>query len=520
MPFIIPLYAQRLPTPSYLSIKYGRKTSSISSLKDPYTQLMKLRFEDAWRADPTVRRAIDKKVQFVLGKHPKSVLDTRKEFTAYDEMKKKAFDDVVGNKTYQEMKSKFDQINQQVNLRGNLKSSLVQCKVLGRSVLFIEKDKEGYPAALKKLNCFKLGQVTADVGTWEFKSVEYNEFEAPDNILQAEDILYFTNLDYHVSPNTLYYGVSDIEPIAHCSESNRLIDEVDLKEINRSLWAAFGLINFQTKNDTEIANFLRSYRPGSWIGTNLAVDVQVFKVEHELENLLKERDDNEKRMLRGLGLPTFMNGFEDVTNRATTLTIAQLWKEVDLEDERTDLKDQLEPQWCESFVIKYLDIKTEKELNDLEVKLKMEFEDIAFETLGEKVEALVPLYNLGFISPERFLTMVGLEDVADEVKTEQEKRLAFLREQAQALGQVQGGGGGGAAGGGGQVPIPGAEDQGRDAGGRFAPKIKTFDKLNKDINKQNENLKKEVTNKQTSETGGKHTKKKMKVKKPNSDYIE
>lgn len=482
---------------------------------------MKLRFEDAWRADPTVRRAINKKVQFILGKRPISVLDTRKEYTGLEEMKKKAFDDVVGNKKYQEMKSEFDSLNTKVHLRKNLKAALVQCKVLGRSALFVEKTPDGVPAELKLLNCFKLGQVKANNDSWRFESVDYNEFEPPDNVMEAKDLLYFTNLDYHVSPDTLYYGYSDIETIAHTSENNRLIDEIDVKEINRSLWASFGVVNFETKNDTEIQQFLRDYKPGTWIGTNLGIKVDVHDMNHDLKELMEERDKNEKRILRGVGLPVFMNGFEDVTNRATSLTVAQIWKEGDLEDDRSDLKDQINPQWCDTFVVNHLEIKTDKELEELEVKIKMEFEDIAFETLGEKVEALVPLYNLGFIGPERFLKMVGLEDVADEVKTEQEKRLKFIIDQQKALAEAGSGIAGAGDQGAGGAPAAGgitSEDQGRDTGGRFAPKVKTFDNINKEVDKNKRQLRKELKDKKNRDTSPRS--KGLRVKKPNSDYIE
>lgn len=482
---------------------------------------MKLRFEDAWRADPTVRRAINKKVQFILGKRPISVLDTKKEYTGFEDMKKKAFDKVVGNKEYQDMKTDFDSLNKKIGLRRFLKSALVQCKVLGRSALFVEKDPDGMPAELKLLNCFKLGQVRANNDSWRFESVQYEDNNEPDNILDAQDLLYFTNIDYHISPDTLYYGYSDIEPIAHVSENNRIIDEIDIKEINRGLWASFGVVNFETKNDAEIQTFLRDYKPGTWIGTNLGIKVDVKELKHDLKDLIDERNENEKRILRGVGMPVFMNGFEDVTNRATSLTVAQIWKEGDLEDDRSDLRDQIEPQWCETYVLNYLGIKTEKQLQDLDVKIKMEFEDIVFETLGEKVDALVPLYNLGFIGPERFLKMVGLEDVADEVKTEQEKRLKFIIQQQKELASVGGitagsGGSGGLGGGAGAGGIVN-QDQGRDTGGRFAPKVQTFDQTNKNVEKNKRQLRQQVNNKQTQDTSGGG--KPLRVNKPNSDYI-
>ena len=59
--------------------------AAATSLRDPYGQDMKDRFEDTYRSDGNVKRAIDKKAEMLLGKHGKTVLDTTEEFNSYQE---------------------------------------------------------------------------------------------------------------------------------------------------------------------------------------------------------------------------------------------------------------------------------------------------------------------------------------------------------------------------------------------------------------------------------------------------
>ena len=419
-PIAVPVFGQRFPT-SHI-IRYGRATSKISQLRDPYSNKMKDRFEDAYRADAIVRVAINRKVQFMLGKRGKTVLDVAKEYVDKDE-EKKAREKVVNDEEYRKMKSWIDQINRKVKLHQKLKSAVIQCIVGGRSALFIEKDAKDYPADLKVLNWQRLGQVKVDVDKWVFRGVQYTEFQPPNDILLAEDILYFTNDDYHVSPNTMFYGLSAIEGLAHISESNRIMNEMDFKEMNRSLWAAFGILKFQTRNDAEIQAFLRDFVPGIWTATNQNVEIEVHKIATELRSLLDERELNNKEILRGLEIPAPLMGYEQVTNRSTLQWILGAWKESVLEDNRTWVRDMLEPQWYDTLVKAYLKIESEEEWFDLDVKIKQEFEDITFETLEDKVSALLPLFVYANLPITKLYETLNMDDIVEEVKQREEEML-------------------------------------------------------------------------------------------------
>lgn len=417
-------YGERFPT-SHL-VRYGRTRSTIKDLQDPYRQEMKYRFEDAFRADPTVRVGLTLKTQFILGKRGKTVLDVAKEF-ALEEERKKALDAVMNNAEYKGLKTYVDATNRRVKLHSKLKAAIIQSKVGGRSALFVEKYgaanplgvPAGTPADLKVLNWTRLGDVQVNQATWKLEAVQYTELEKPDDFMPAEDIIYFTNADFHITPNSLYYGLSQIEPIAHVSETNRIIDELDLKEINASLWAGFGIMKFGTKNDAEISKIMRDFKPGRFLGTNLDVQVEVHQIAHDVDKLVEERNENTKRIAAALQMPSFLMGFEDVTNRATTVSILHAWEDSVLEDERTWLRDILEPQWYDTLTMIYFG---ENDLEKIEVKIKQEFESITLESRSETATAMLPLYLNGVIPIGKLLELLGMEDVKEQMEQEEEER--------------------------------------------------------------------------------------------------
>jgi hypothetical protein len=423
-PIIRSIFAARMPTSHIM--RYGRAASSVN-LRDPYTSQMKARFEDAWRADPIIRETIERKVMFILGKRTKTSLDIAEEFPA-EEQRKKAVEAVMSNQEYQKAKAAIDETNRRVKFHQRLRAAIVQCKVAGRSALFIEKFEGGRPADLKVLNSFKLGQVKIDEDTWHFKSVQYSDYASKEDLM-AEDLLYFTNLDYHVSPNTLHYGYSEIEGVAHVSECNRMIDEMDLKEINRSLWAGFGLIRFKTKNEAEMEAFISKFDPAIWTAINQDVDIEVRQIAHDLEKLVMERTENDKRIIRALGVPLFLMGYEDIPTRATAHEVLLGWRESVLEDQRTWLRDMLEPQWYDTLLMQELNIK---DISEIKVKVKQEFEDITFETFKDKADALLPLYSEGILPLDKLLKMLDMEDIIQEVQANKEKlKQERLKQQPQ-----------------------------------------------------------------------------------------
>ena len=414
---------------SRYQVKVTKKDNIL--MDDPYTLQEKVAFEQSWRYDPIVRLSINKKVDFTVGERPLSVLDTKKEYSGNPEAAVQAFNNVAGNQVFQEMKSWIDELHAKVKYHEKLKAAMVSMKIYGRSALHIEKYGDLCPADLKLLNSQNLGQVVVKNDSWNLIGITYND--RPDEQVQrvptgidedvifADEIIYFTNLNYNITPDTLWYGYSEVEPIIHVSECNRQIDMTDLKEINAKLWGAYGIIKFlESKDPTAMSQWLKDFKPGTWMATDANIEVDLHELKSSLKDLIEERNENDLRILRAIGIPSFLAGFEAITNRATVKSILESWKVSTINPERAMLKNIIEPQWLNTLVAYYLG---RKKMPAIGVKIKQEFQDIVFENVKDNVESYLPLFEQGLITGYQLLRLVGLDYLADEAKAIQNKML-------------------------------------------------------------------------------------------------
>lgn len=432
------LYGERFPSgidgPNYGKPKNLKSATinpadigagSYAMLRDPYNFPMKIRFEESYRCDPVVRAAINRKVSFILGKELKTQFDLIETF-AHPNEARAAINIFMRDQEYLKAKSEIDKVMRKTKFQQKLKGAVIQSKVYGRSALLVESDDySGFPTNIKILNSKLLGQVRINEFTWALQQIQYNTnsrgLNDPYNFLDASDIVYFTNLDYHVSPYTVWYGLSDIEPIQHVSEVNRIMNEEDLKETNKSMWAGFGLIKVPTtRNIAEVSAFLSQFQAGKWTAISQDVICEVHELQKDLASLLTERNENEKLILRTLNVPAALLGFEDIQNFATLQEVMLAWKESVVEEERTWINNTLDTQWFDTLFAIALNMSPE-EFDDLSIRLKLAFEDVSLETLKDKVLAVLPLYEAGLLPGEKVLEILGFDDVLDQMQQLQGK---------------------------------------------------------------------------------------------------
>ncbi len=111
------------------------------------------------------------------------------------------------------------------------------------------------------------------------------------------------------------------------------------------------------------------------------------------------------------------------------------WKESVIEEERTHINDIVQPQWFDRAFASALGIE---DLYELEVEMKLAFEDIAFENLKDKALAVLPLYEAGLLPDEKVLEIFGFDDVIDQLKAlkdEKQKAQAELQQRMQEENQ-------------------------------------------------------------------------------------
>jgi len=420
---------------------------SYALLRNPYTASMLIRFEEAWRMDPVVRSGINRKVSYTLGKKFYSI------FQLIDDLPNKkvarqALSTIASKQEWQNAKKVIDRLNRNLGLQEKLKAAVIQAKVYGRSGLLLDGAlmSEGFPTTqitledipnidMKVLNAKLMGQVRIDENTWKLQSLLYNTnnrgLNDPSNFLLADRLIYFTNLDHHISPFTYRYGYSDIEPIAHISECNRIMNEQDLKEINFSQWSGFGLIKVPgTRNIADVNNFLTNFKGGRWSVISSELSVEMHNFINDLNGMLNERDKNEQLILRTLNVPSMILGFEDIQNYATAQQVLMAWKESVLEEERTWLKDIIGPQWFDRLLCNILQMDP----HELDALITLEFEDIAFENMKDKAIVVLPLFEAGLLSPERVLQAFGFDDAIDdlqELQAQKQKMQDQMNKQTQ-----------------------------------------------------------------------------------------
>jgi hypothetical protein len=395
--------------------------------KDPYTSKAKIQFEEGLRADGILSRSFERKADFVFGKGIRTVLDTENDNFVDFKARQAAVESIMSNKEYMKAKDIIDTLNKKVNFRFRTRGAYILCKAFGRSALLkdlIDKDENsptnGLPTSLYPLNSRSLGNIYINRKT---KYIEFIEYQTENSgtkenkvFYKPEELIYFANRDYNISPNTLGFGYSDIEPIKDISETNRIYDEEDLKEIAKALWSAYLILRFPDgSNSSEVQNFLNNFDPAKPLATTMEVVPQIIQVAHEMQNIIEGRNQNDRRILRAAGIPSYILGFEDITNRSVAQFVTNAYKETLIEQEQIFVKDIIERDWLLPLWSKLTNIE-EEEMLKLKPKITLEFEEYIFDTFEQRVAAYLPLYQEGIITNVELLKRIGEDELAAKTK--------------------------------------------------------------------------------------------------------
>jgi len=386
----------------------------VAVLNEQLRKVQKMMLEDTFVADGTVRRAVTLFSKFLLGKRTHTTIDINREFMT-PTMQEQAVADTFKKQEIDDLRTYIDRINRTVKLREKLEGAVIQSQIGGRSALLVEEE-QGVPSDLKLLNWGKLGRVFADKDTWELLAVEYAD-RPKDQPLAADEILYFTWQDYHVSPDSLYHGTSAVLPVVDISETLRIFNSEDLKEAAKVMSADAGFVKFPPNTSrTAMEQFTKEFTGGRWHATSSDVEIQTFDLRPKLEEIMTVIREGRLMIAEDLGIPQFLISSERVPNRAVADLTMNAWRESDLNHARTWLQGIIEPQWYDSLMLlRYPDIDLQK----FWLKAKLEFEDITFESLKDKSDAIIPLYQAGLITIEKALKILDMEDVLEQIQAQQ-----------------------------------------------------------------------------------------------------
>ncbi len=459
----------RSNVPRYDNIFSKNNKAKIPRLKPPYRKRDLDRFEDCFRSDGSVRNALTKKWNFILGAHTFVSLDVDREFQD-DDLRAQAFQQVVAYEPYKKAMDVANEVLRRVNFRKIIVAAGIQASVYGRACIEKVRDPStGKIVRLNVLNSKLLGDVEVNKDTWEFLGVHYRDLPKHDDLLYAEDIIYISRHDYHISSGSMYYGLSDLEPVIDGSETKRVIKQEDLKEISKALWAGFGWMQFNDPNITQeqMEAIVNNLKAGAWTATDNQVTLEVKEIAQNAPMLLEIINEMNLETSRDLEVPSPLVGYENKQNYSNLVQTLIAWKESTLDAERRWLKDIIENQLLKEIYKRSLEeqgiqcppdgqdlvservvqVQNDQPLNPLQpngmlinqtqiippAKLSYDIEDPDFTPYKEKMEIDLQLYNKRLISARKILERAGMEDQIEET----EMRLREDEIKAQQMQQFQ-----------------------------------------------------------------------------------
>ena len=429
--------------PRTAAITRASNSTSYPTIKPPYNNASLDRFEDTFRSDKLIQNGIVKRTELVLGKHGKIVLDTTEEFDVQEE-RNTALEKINNNAAYQDARKQIQRlvIKPSIDFHNNLKAAVIQAKTYGRSAIeMVGSSTTDLPTALHVLNSKKLGRVEIEPASWQFLGVHYLDLpkgpSGMDDLLEADKLIYFANRDYHVSPGSLFYGLSELEGVIDGSDSKRIAKQEDIKEIMKSNWAPFLILKFINPNisTTQMQEVVNNMAPGLPFAHKQDIEAQTLNLEGDLKKLTDAVDFLNRESMRELGVPAFLAGYEQIANYANSQQVLLGYKEIELEADRTWIKDIVQPQFLNRLFYMLLGFDIESDDFDAEVKLSYEFEDVSFETTLDKVNSSLLLFDRQLISGEKVLKVAGYEDEIEEYKLRKEEQERQKQEQLRRLSE-------------------------------------------------------------------------------------
>ena len=165
-------------------------------------------------------------------------------------------------------------------------------------------------------------------------------------------MIYLVNKNFHSSPGSLWYGLSDYEPIRDLLETNILIESIDIKEINKRLWAAMILIKVFSEDEEAITALRLALKSGRSVFSTLDFESDQLKIEHDLPALLQERKDNREKIYGDLQVPRVVAlGDTDALAKATASIAAHAWNAGPLKKHKLLTRTNFEDQWYDRNVL-------------------------------------------------------------------------------------------------------------------------------------------------------------------------
>lgn len=423
-----------------------------------------LQCADAYTNDSTLRTAINKHIDFILGDRTKFTVELNEELTEFaTDEERDALQSELKSAEVDDLRTKTIRINKRVELHVHLVQLWISAFIFGRSLSNIirfprndEFPQFGEPRALLNLNTTRIVDVNVDTKTGDFKGYYYDYGIVDKNkvLIPSTALIPLWIDDANIYDNTMYSGTSPIWPLLNLVYTNQIINDEDLPEAAKTTWSKFALIYSGTSKQSVTARINDQLKAGTALVHNQEkMKSEVYDLGKDIRELTDVRAKNAQYMVQGTGLPIFFL-FEDVPNFATAGATLASYKVSTLLRYRTMLRGILEKYWYDPILADHFNIPLEDVIS-LRIRVRAAFEDIIFDTFKERVDALAILFDKGIYDEEKVLKELDAEDVLerrrqleDVEKQEMQEEIDKFKEQ-QAANQF----------GNGQPPVPQQQQQ-------------------------------------------------------------
>ena len=416
--------------------------SCYDGFKDPLAEEDKRILHENYRRDGATRRALEFLAEFTLGERTELAMRPVTSF-ATQAREDAEVKQLMSDPENLDLLDQLATIDENVGLNDNLNALFTSGRHFGRSVLVKQYDENGIPIRLIPLASVKLGKVYVDSETWSLIGIEYKDYPDEHRIIKVEDMIHYEANDYHITPNSRYFGLGDSEPVMHIAASLRVTNEIAIPEMRTQGWAPLDILQFPELGSQESLEAIKDQiKPGKRmiLGKGSVIHTKV-DLQGDLEKTLKNVEESTKDILRAYGVPLVV-AFQDEQNRATAGYALNQMKVSVLEKHRTKLRNVLEPQWYlpnlralmrkrtgtvpeeeEGGMIPALEhsakiLEIDAEALQVPFKPKMIFKDKSFDSFLEKSAALLGWLNAGGLTIPMALEEAGLDQWIEPMKAE------------------------------------------------------------------------------------------------------
>ncbi len=254
-------YLDKIDPVSERQLKTIFPNASPTQMEDPLSTVTKTRLHDNVRRDPSTQRSLFFIVFFLLGKDITLAFEANRKF-ATEERREREVRAIQNNPTYLDILEDLMNRDDEIELKTRLAELVFSAEAFGRAVQIKKYNRKGFPCKLIPLSSTRLGRIWIDRKTWDFLGVEYLDYPREQRILLAKDIIHYEVNDFHISPNSRYFGMPSIESTMAIAERNRAANELAIPEIMKRMFAPIMLVKTATKSQSKLNEIRDQWKAG------------------------------------------------------------------------------------------------------------------------------------------------------------------------------------------------------------------------------------------------------------------